>query len=84
MALAAHEVSLTKGENHALAVEKKVVVDEESGIAAQVENVAVAVKLDDGRIGVVTQQRITGVQANTPVSNVCLQAMTCIHSILTI
>ena len=73
MALAAHEVCLTKGENHAIAVEKKVVVDEELGIAAQVENVAVAVKLDDGRIGVVTQQRITGVQANTPAPapNVC-------------
>ena len=71
MALAAHEVSVAKEGNHVVAVEKKVVVDEETGIAAQVENVAVAVKLDDGSIGVVTQQRIMGVQANTPARNVC-------------
>ena len=39
------------------------IVDKELGIAAEVENVAVAVDLGDGRVGVVTQQKIIGVQA---------------------
>ena len=63
MALAAREVKVVAGEDHAVAVEKKVVVDKALGIAAKVENVAVAVDLGDGRVGVVTQRRIVGVQA---------------------
>ena len=66
MALAAREVKVVTGDDHAVAVEKKVVVDKELGIAAEVEKVAVAVDLGDGRVGVVTQERIVGVQAQVP------------------
>ena len=75
MAVASRELNFAQGENHAVAVEKKVVIDRELGIAAQVENVAVAVDLGDGRIGVVTQQKITGVQTNTPAPNVRMMYM---------
>ena len=63
MAIAAHELNVVAGKDHAIGVERKVIVDKELGIAAEVENVAVAVDLGDGRIGVVTQQNIIGVQA---------------------
>ena len=66
MALAAREVGVVAGEDHAVAVEKKVVVDKQLIIAAEVENVAVAVDLGDGRVGVVTQQKIVAVQAQVP------------------
>ena len=62
MALAAREVHVAGGDDHAVAIERKVVMDPESGMAARVENVAVAVKMDDGRIGVARQQRIQIVQ----------------------
>ena len=61
MALAAHQVNVVSGEDHAIAVEKKMVVDKKLGVAAQVENVAVAMDLGDGITGVAMQQRITGV-----------------------
>ena len=61
MALAARQVQVAAGDNHAIAVERKVIVDEELGIAAEVENVHVAVKMEDGRIGVAKQQRIRGI-----------------------
>ena len=63
MAVAAHEVKVVAGRDHAIAVEKKVVVDRDLGIAAEVENIAVAVQLDDGNIGVAHQQRLVGVHA---------------------
>ena len=66
MALAARELSVVAGQDHAIGVERKVIVDEELGIAAEVENVAVAVDLGGGRVGVVTQQKIVGVQAHVP------------------
>ena len=73
MAIAAREVNVVAGQDHAVGVERKVIVDEELGIAAEVENVAVAVDLGDGRVGVVTQQKIIGVRAQTPtVRNICL------------
>ena len=62
MALAAREVKIATGDNHAVAIERKLVVDPESGMAAQVENVAVAVQLEDGTVGVARQQRIHFVQ----------------------
>ena len=62
MAVAASEVSVVAGQNHAVGVQRKVIVDKELGIAAEVEKVAVAVDLGDGRVGVVTQQKIVGVQ----------------------
>ena len=58
MAVAAHEVKVVAGRDHAIAVEKKVVVDRDLGIAAEVENVAVAVQLEDGNIAVAHQQRL--------------------------
>ena len=62
MALAAREVQVAAGDDHAIAVERKLVVDPQSGMAAQVENVAVAVQLEDGTVGVARQQRIHIVQ----------------------
>ena len=62
MALAARQVQVAAGDDHAVAVERKVIVDPQSGMAAEVENVAVAVKLDDGTVGVARQQRIRFVQ----------------------
>lgn len=58
MAVAAREVNVVAGQDHAIGVERKVIIDKELGIAAEVENVAVAVDLGDGRVGVVTQQKI--------------------------
>lgn len=66
MAVAAREVNVVAGQDHAIGVERKVIVDKELGIAAEVENVAVAVDLGDGRVGVVTQQKIIGIQAQPP------------------
>jgi hypothetical protein len=62
MALAAREVQVATGDNHAVAIERKLVVDPQSGRAAHVENVAVAVQLEDGTVGVARQQRIRFVQ----------------------
>lgn len=62
MAVAARQVQIATGKDHAIAVEKKVVVDRELGVAAEVENVAVAVQMDDGRVGVARHQRIRAVQ----------------------
>ena len=58
MALAAREVRVTTGDKHAVAIERKLIVDPQSGRAAHVENVAVAVQLEDGTVGVARQQRI--------------------------
>ena len=66
MAVAASELSVVAGQDHAVAVERKVIVDKELGIAAEVENVTVAVDLGDGTVGVVTQQKIVGVHAQAP------------------
>ena len=62
MALAAREVQVATGDKHAVAIERKLVVDPQTGRAAHVENVAVAVELDDGTVGVARQQRIHFVQ----------------------
>ena len=64
MALAAHEINVVAGEDGAIAIEKKVYVDKETGIAAEVANVAIAVDLGDGNIGVVREQRIGLVGVN--------------------
>ena len=63
MAVAAHEMKVVTGRDHAIAVEKKVIVDRDLGIAAEFENVAVAVQLEDGNIGVAHQQKLVGVRA---------------------
>ena len=46
-------------------LEWRVIVDKELGIAAEVENIAVAIDLGDGIVGV-TQQKIMGIQAQPP------------------
>ena len=61
MALAAREVHVAAGDDHAVAVERNIVVDPELGVAAKVENVAVAVDLGDGNIGVARQQKVVGI-----------------------
>ena len=61
MALAAREVHVAAGDDHVIAVERNVIVDPELGVAAKVENVAVAVDLGDGNVGVARQQKIVGV-----------------------
>ena len=61
MALAAREVHIAAGDDHAVAVEKCIVVDPELGVAAKVENVAVAVDLGDGNVGIARQQKVVGI-----------------------
>ena len=68
MALVAQELNIIAKDDHAVAVEKKVIVDKELGIAAEVENVAVAVDLGNGQVGVLSRQRIVGVQVSNSVS----------------
>lgn len=71
MALAAREVQIATGDDHAIAIERKVIVDPKSGLTAQVENVAVAVQLEDGTVGVARQQRIHFVQRGGTSTNEC-------------
>ena len=61
MALAAREVHIAAGDDHAVAVEKNIIVDPELGVAAKVENVAVAVDLGGGNVGIAQQQRVVGI-----------------------
>ena len=61
MALAAREVQIAAGDNHAVAVERNIIVDPELGVVAKVENVAVAVDLGDGNVGIAQQQKIVGI-----------------------
>lgn len=62
MAVAARQVQIAKGDDHVVAVERNVVYDPETGIAAQVEKTTVAVDLGDGRVGIAQQQKVTGVR----------------------
>ena len=66
MSLAAHEVNIVTGQDHALAVETQVFVDERTGVAAKVENVTMAVNVGDGNVAVVKECRIVGMQAQLP------------------
>ena len=82
MALAAHEVKVMEGEDHIVGVERtmvvdheqgigghvenRVVVDKERGIAANVKKTTVAVDLGGGNVGVLRQERVTGVRAAVP------------------
>lgn len=62
MALAAQQTHVAVGKDHVVGVEKKIIVDPQSGIAAEVENVTVAVDLGDGNIAIARQQKVTGVR----------------------
>ena len=67
--LAAREMQVVAGEDHAVGVRKDVYVDTERGVALEVENVALAVDLGDGRIGVAHHERVVGaVAVQAPVS----------------
>ena len=85
MALAAREMSVVTGQDHAVGVERKVIIDKKLGVAAEVEKVAVAVKLDDGRVGVLTQQKIVGVQGirtqpqNVRFLSACMPMQACMY-----
>ena len=62
MAVAAKQVHITKGDDHVVAIERNLVYDPETGIAAEVEKTTVAVDLGDGRVGIAQQQKVTGVR----------------------
>ena len=66
MAVAARQTRVAVGEDHAVRVDRQVVIDPRTGRAAEVENVTVAVDLGDGNIAVAQQQRITGYQTGKP------------------
>lgn len=79
MALAAREVRVAKGDKHAVAIERKLIVDPQTGRAAHVENVAVAVQLEDGTVGVARQERIhllqdSGILATNELIIACLRS----------
>ena len=62
MAIAARQTRVAVGEDHAVRVDRQVVIDPRTGRAAEVENVTVAVDMGDGNIAVARQQKITGYQ----------------------
>ena len=83
MALAARQTQVAVGKDHVIGVERRVVVDPESGIAAEVENVTVAVDLGDGNIGVARQQKVTGIRTAGYVPVSCIfeiKALLIFHS----
>ena len=62
MAVAARQTRVAVGEDHAVRVDRQVIIDPRTGRAAEVENVTVAVDMGDGNIAVARQQKITGYQ----------------------
>lgn len=58
MALSARQTQVAVGDDHAVRVDREVIIDPRTGRAAEVENVTVAVDMGDGTIGVARQQRI--------------------------
>ena len=62
MSLAAKQVHIVKGDDHVVAVERELVYDARTGIAAEVEKTTVAVDLGGGQIGIARQQKVTGVR----------------------
>ena len=61
MAIAARQVQVAVGDDHAVAIEREIIVDRERGIVAEVENTAVAVDLGNGKVRVETRQKVVGV-----------------------
>jgi len=60
MAIAARQVRVAAAEDGVIAVQRDVVVDPGTGIAAEVEKVTVAVDVGGGQIAVAEQQRVIG------------------------
>ena len=61
MAVLGREAHVAVGEDHVIGVDRQVLIDPKSGVAAEVENVTVAVDMGDGNI-VARQQRVRGIQ----------------------
>ena len=68
MAVAASRTEVLTGDDCAIAVQRQVVVDPDTGRAVQVEKAVVAVDLGDGRVAVQERQRLIGVNVPTQVS----------------
>ena len=66
MAVAARQVRVAAGADHVVAVQRDLVVDPETGVAAQVEKTMIAVDLGDGNIAVQERQRIVGAVVAPP------------------
>ena len=62
MAVLGREAHVAVGDDHIVGVERQVLIDPKSGLAAEVENVTVAVDMGDGNIAVARQQRVRGIQ----------------------
>ena len=62
MAVLGQEAHVAVGEDHVIGVERQVLTDPKSGVAAEVENVTVTVDMGDGNIAVARQQRVRGIQ----------------------
>lgn len=66
MAVAARQVHVAKGEDHVVAVQTDTIYDPKSGAAVQVEKIAIAVDLGDGKVAMRQQERIIGVVVDAP------------------
>ena len=60
MATVARQVHVAAADDRIIAVQRDVVVDPDTGIAAEVEKVTVAVDMGGGQIAVAEQQRVVG------------------------
>ena len=74
MAVAASQVHVAKGEDHVVAVQTDTIYDPKSGTAVQVEKIAIAVDLGDGKVAMRQQERIVGVVVDAPPKVVGLKA----------
>ena len=63
MALLGRQAQVAVGDDHVVGVEREVLIDPQTGLAAEVEKVTVAVDMGDGNIAVATQQRVRGFAA---------------------
>jgi len=68
MELASRQIQVEKGDNHLVAVERNIVIDEASRTAAEVKKTTVLVDLGGGKIGQATATEITAVRLGPGVS----------------
>ena len=76
MSLATKQVHIVKGDNHVVAVERELVYDARTGIAAEVEKTTVAVDLGDGQIGIARKQKVT-IELSLSSRFACIHVDTC-------
>ena len=62
MAVAARQITVEKGNDHIVAVERNIVYDEKTNTAAEVKKTVVLVDLGDGMVGQATQTEVTAIQ----------------------